>query len=63
MKDEKNVYYMGRILKGVDPKTIETAPMKGYDKVNKRYYRYDIKDKSSYYRDGEWVDSKIAEKK
>ena len=62
-KNEKNVYYMGRILKGVDPKTIETAPMKGYDKVNKRYYRYDIKDKSSYYRDGEWVDSKIAEKK
>ncbi len=62
-KNEKNVYFMGEILEGADPKTVETAPMHGYDKVNKRYYRYDIKDKNSYYINGKAIDSKAAEKK
>ena len=54
---------MGKILEGADPKTIETAPLHGYDKVNKRYYRYDVKDKNSYYINGKITDSKAAEKK
>ena len=62
-KNEKNVYFLGEILEGADPKTVEAAPLHGYDKVNKRYYRYDVKDKNSYYKNGKLIDSKDAEKK
>ena len=60
-KDEKFVYYKGKIIDGADPKSIELPPVYGYDKVSKKDYKYHIKDKNSYYRFGEKIDKKEAE--
>ena len=60
-KDEKFVYYKGKIIDGADPKSIELPPVYGYDKVSKKDYKYHIKDKNSYYRYGEKIDKKEAE--
>ena len=42
-------------------KTIELPPVYGYDEESKKDYKYDIKDKNSYYRLGEKIDKKYAE--
>ncbi len=60
-KDGKYVYYQGKIIDGADVKTIELPPVYGYDEESKKDYKYDIKDKNSYYRLGEKIDKKYAE--